>query len=122
MEDNQVNSPGNNKIAIHVPQNLRFHGYRYTLVCRGLRSCLYRQMLGKETVGFEIFIIRVWNEKTINGIFRPIHEIWPGDETFGKTAWSYFTIEEAVKKFNFLEHEFKLRDIEAISIEADQCI
>ncbi len=42
---------------IHVPSNLHYYGFDYIQVCRGRRSCLFRQTLRGKTVGFEVFLI-----------------------------------------------------------------
>lgn len=87
---------------IPVLQQLRYHGFNYTQICRGTRSCLYRQTYQGKTVGFEVFIITHQPEILIKGIVYPARERWPKDEDFGKTAWSYWTLEERQIKFDQL--------------------
>lgn len=91
---------------IPVPIKVRYHGFNYTQICRGTRSCLYRHTYQGKTVGFEVFIITNQPETILNGIFYPARERWPKDEDFGKTAWSFFSQEEASKKFMQLETVF----------------
>jgi len=86
-----------------LPSNLRFHGFDYTQVCRGGRSCLYRQAYEGKTVGFEVSIIRINPENSFRGKTYPAHERWPKDDDFSKTAWACWNIEEAKEKFNELE-------------------
>jgi hypothetical protein len=88
---------------LHVPWILSFHGYIYIQVCRGSSSCVYRQTYGKETQGFEVFIIRKQKEVILNGKVYPARERWPKDDDFGKTAWTYRTLERAMTKYNELE-------------------
>ena len=88
---------------IQIPLNLRFHGFNYTQVCRGKRSAVYRQTIGQEIVGYEVFILQREPETTLYGKFFPAHERWPRDNDFDKTAWSCWTLEEAMLRFNALE-------------------
>jgi hypothetical protein len=83
--------------------NLRYHGYEYTQVCRGRRSSVYRQMLDGKTEGFEVSLIRIQQETVLYGKICKKRERWPKDGDFGKTAWTLFTIEEAMEKYNVLE-------------------
>jgi hypothetical protein len=86
-----------------VPSDLRYHGYDYIQVCRGARSCVYQQTLSKETIGYEVFMIRIQPEVILYGKKYPARERWPKDDDFSKTAWSCWTLEEAMVKFNALE-------------------
>jgi hypothetical protein len=88
---------------IHVPVSLRYHSYNYTQLCRGRRSCLYRMTCNEETVGFEVFIIRIQAEAIFKGKIYPAHEKWPSDNDFGKSAWSSMTLEGAIRRYNELE-------------------
>jgi hypothetical protein len=56
-------------------------------------------------VGFEVFIITNQPETILNGIVYPARERWPKDEDFGKTAWSYRTLEQCTVKFQNIERE-----------------
>lgn len=93
----------NVEITLKVLLKLRFHGFDYIQVCRTERTALYHQTYDGKTVGYEVFIIHIQPETTLYGKFYPAHERWPKDGYFGKTAWSCFTIEEAMQKFNDLE-------------------
>jgi hypothetical protein len=90
---------------ITLPSKLRFHGFTYTQVLRGVRSCVYEQTVTQEIKYFEVFTIRIEPETTIGGKFYPERERWPKDEDFGYTAWTYRDYEKALKKFNELEDE-----------------
>jgi hypothetical protein len=87
----------------NIPSELTYHGFKYTRVCRGLRSYVYHQTLGKETIGYEVFMIRIQSEAVLYGKSYPARERWPKDDDFSKTAWSCWTLEEAKVKFNALE-------------------
>jgi hypothetical protein len=91
---------------LHVPSILSYHGYSYTQICRGSRSCLYRQTLGKKTIGFEVFMILIQPETTLYGKVYPERERFPKDEDFSKTAWTYWTLEQAMEKYNELETRY----------------
>lgn len=88
---------------IQVPLNLRYHSFNYTQVCRGGKSCIYQQMVGRETVGYEVFKILKEPETTLFGKVIPEHERFPSDGDFGNSAWSYFTLEDAMQRYNKLE-------------------
>jgi hypothetical protein len=85
---------------ILVPRKLRFHGFDYIQVCRGERSAVYHQTYDGKTVGYEVFILQKEPATTLYGKFYPSHERWARDRDWGKTAWSCFTLEEAMLKYN----------------------
>jgi len=88
---------------IHIPPNLKYHGFDYVQVCRGRRSSVYRQMYEGKTEGFEVSIIQIQEETILYGKTCKKHYRWPKDNDFGKTAWVCWTLEEAMDKFNQLE-------------------
>lgn len=88
------------KTRIPLPISLRKNGFIYTQVYRGTRSCIYEQRVGQILIAFEVFIIRERSERSILGKIIPAKEIFPSNEDFGKTAWTYWTLEQAMKKFN----------------------
>lgn len=91
---------------IPLLSNLHYHGFNYTLVCRGRRSCVYHQMYEGKTVGYEISLIRIQKEVVLYGKTCLIHERWPKDGDFGNTAWTCWTLDEAITKYNILERPF----------------
>jgi hypothetical protein len=86
-----------------VPLKLRFHGFEYAQVCRTERTALYHQTYDGITVGYEVFVIQMEPESFVYDTFYPTHERWPRDRDWGKTAWSCFTLEEAILKYNKLK-------------------
>jgi hypothetical protein len=88
---------------ISLPSVLKYHGFEYLLLCRGTKSRMYQQLLHGETVGYEVSIIKIQKEAVLYGKMCKKHERWPKDGDFGKTAFSYFTIEDAKRKYNKLE-------------------
>jgi len=89
--------------SIPVPPQKLYHGFDYTQVCRGARSCLYQQTLHGKTIAFEVFKISIQPETIINGVVYPARERWPKNEDFGKTAWSYLTFDKAKTHFEKIE-------------------
>jgi hypothetical protein len=92
-----------------LPLKKRYNGFDYTLVHRGKRTCIYKQIVTNEIRYYEVFIIKVREERTIK--FKDgerkikAHEMWPGNEAFGKWAWTFRTLERAMFRFNELEKE-----------------
>ncbi len=89
--------------SFNIPQYLNYHGYDYTQVCRGDKSCLHRQTLEGKTISFEVILIRIQPKTTLYGKVYPAREHWPKDTDFGMTAWAYWTLERAMEKYNELE-------------------
>ena len=79
-----------------IPVSLKkhYHGFDYTQICRGTRSCHYHHTYQGKTVGFEVFIITNQPGTILNGILYPTRERWSKDEDFGETTWSYRTLEQ----------------------------
>jgi hypothetical protein len=88
---------------ITVPSKLHYHGYDYALVCRGVKYSLYEQLFEEKIVGYEVTLIKIQKETVLYGKIIKKHERWAKDGDFGKTAFSYFTIKDAMKKYNKLE-------------------
>ena len=82
---------------------IRKNGYSYTQVCRGQRSCIYAQHVTPTLTRFEVFLITIAPEKTINGTFIESRERFPKNEDFGVTAWTYWDKDNAKKRFRRLE-------------------
>lgn len=92
-----------------LPVKKRHNGFDYTLVRRDKRSCIYEQEVTPEIKYYEVFRIKVRKERIIKfkGVEKKIEagEMWPGDEAFGKWAWTCRTLERAMDRFNDLENE-----------------
>lgn len=77
--------------------------YTYTLVERDEDRAIYSQSRGQKIYAYEVFIIKKQNAGKVNfgGNLVDIEdkEKFPKNEDFGKTAWTYKTIDEARKKF-----------------------
>lgn len=86
-----------------LPHKLRKNGYDYTIVCRGKKSVIYRQGMGENLIAFEVFLIHIRPEKNIKGKILPVKEKFPSNEDFGYSSWTYWTLEQAMEKFNEIE-------------------
>ncbi len=86
-----------------LPPELHKNGFKYTLVLRGQGSCIYKQHVTANIKRFEIFIIKTKPTKEIFGKQYPVREVFPANEDFGSTAWSCFTLDNAMNRFNKLE-------------------
>lgn len=82
---------------------LRKNGFTYTQVLRGQRSLIYRQTYTENVVYYEVFTIKVRKEGMRFGKIWPEQEVFPGNEDFGKCAWTFRNLESAIKKFEALE-------------------
>lgn len=87
-----------------LPAKLRFHGFTYTQICRGQRSCVYEQTVSPKINYYEVFKLRIQHPATLKGVFYPARERWPKDEDFGYTAWTCRTLERAMERFNEIEN------------------
>ena len=87
-----------------LPLNKRKNGYDYTLIVRGLKSCIYEQRLSENKKHYEVFRIRIQPEKFFQNKILEAKECFPHDEAFGNWAWSCFTYEEALSKWNLIEN------------------
>jgi len=88
-----------------LQQELDKNGFKYTLVLRGQRSCIYEQEVTAKTKRYEVFLLKIRPAKVIFGKSYPAREVFPGNEDFGKWAWSCFKYEQALKRFNGLENK-----------------
>jgi hypothetical protein len=86
-----------------LPFKLRKNVFSYSQVLRGLRSCIYTQRVTEEVTYYEVFLIKIKPERIIENKILEATEIFPPNEAFGYWAWSYRTMDQAMKKFNELE-------------------
>lgn len=92
-----------------LPLILRYHGFNYTQVLRGKRSCIYEQEVTPEIKYYEVFKLRERKERIVifTGVDKKIEagERWPRNEDFGEWAWSCRTLDRAMERFHELENE-----------------
>ena len=86
-----------------LPLILRKNGFTYTQVLREGKKAIYSQTVTGNLKYFEVFIIQSRKEKMIKGKTIQGGEIFPRNESFGITAWSFRTYAEALIKFNSLK-------------------
>jgi len=77
----------------------------YTQVKRGKKAVIYQQTNEEGfNVGYEVFMIKI--QKAFGFVVNhyPAREKIPGNEAFGKWAWSVDTEEKALEYFNMIEN------------------
>jgi hypothetical protein len=100
----------NTNIMKRLEQYIKKNGFLYKQIKREGNLYIYAQGYGSEKefdpIAYEVFFAREQKEgdATIGGV--DIHyenkELFPGDEDFGKMAWSFRKIEWAEKRFSAL--------------------
>jgi hypothetical protein len=88
---------------IPLPQKTRKNGYNYVLIHRGTKYVIYSQWYGKAVIGYEVMLIRTKPARFIKGFFLQAREAFASNEDFGRSAWSFKTLEKAMQWF--LTHE-----------------
>jgi hypothetical protein len=84
-----------------LPEKLKKNGYEYHQLKRSDNAALYGQYIigGKVIQAYEAFIIREQKEgtSTIGGavVNFVAKELFPSDEEFGRTAWSFNDLKRA---------------------------
>ena len=84
-------------------------GYIYKLKSRGEKALMYAQYDDESLslVGYEVFKIKISEEKTVFDKTYETQEKFPSDEHFGKWAWTFLRSDygerKAIEKFNQLE-------------------
>ena len=92
-----------NDMATVLPTIVRKNGHDYFQIRNGQRTYLFQQKVGNRIVGFEVFLKIVKPQRQVNGIDLPELEKFPHNEGFGIWAWSFYTLEKALLKFNKLD-------------------
>lgn len=88
---------------------VRKNGFDYTQVIHCGNYYIYEQDyssgteygpydIPKEIKYYEIFRVKVKSAEKIKGKYYPEREVFPGNEDFGYTAWTYPTLEKALYK------------------------
>jgi hypothetical protein len=80
------------------------NGFIYNCVQRTATKAIYQQTHENIQVGFEVFLIRVRGAQFSHLLHKslPPSEKFPSNEDFGKTAWSYRSLQAAIKKYEEL--------------------
>lgn len=87
-----------------LPELIRKNGFTYKLITRTREKAIYAQYCENVLISYEVFQIRVRGAQFSPLLMKQIEAIerFPGNEDFGKTAWTYRNLEKAVIKFNEL--------------------
>lgn len=88
-----------------LPLVIKKNHYEYHQIKRSDKAAIYSQCLpgGELVIAYEVFQIR--QQKAGEGILGGVtitfveKELFPSDEEFGKTAWSFTGLERAEKCF-----------------------
>jgi hypothetical protein len=86
-----------------LPLKLRKNGFNYTQVLRKGKKAIYEQTITSEIKQYEVFKIRTRPDKIFKGNLICGGEVFPGNEDFGKSAWSCRTYDKALERFNNIE-------------------
>ena len=82
-----------------LPIKLRKNGFEYSQVLRNSKKAIYRQTYTEKMDYFEVFLIKSRPDRNFKGKMILGGENFPGNEDFGKTAWTFRTLEKAIQKF-----------------------
>jgi hypothetical protein len=91
------------KLAEEINRN----GFLYKQIKRSERGAIYEQIFNDfdhKTIAYEVFKIKIGKPKIVFGVELPEKEKFPGDDDFGKWAWTYPDIEKALNKFGQIEN------------------
>lgn len=103
-----------------LPHKLNKYGYLYVQIARGNRSCVYEQHVIDNIRYYEVFIIKISPERIFKGHIFEAHEKFPDNESFGATAWTFKSKEEAMKKYQELESSDSITLVNERSVMGDQ--
>jgi hypothetical protein len=87
-----------------LPKEKLKNGCHYRQVKRSENVAHYEQCcshLGR-VIGHEVFIIKKSPVREFKGNTIEAHEVFPCDEAFGLTAWSFGSLKDANKKYDEL--------------------
>lgn len=103
-----------------LPQELRKNGFDYVLIERTQEACIYAQKIGGLIVAYEVFKTKILPFKKemerlkksvrndINTNYQEYREAFPHDEEFGKRAWTFKELSQALECYKGLNDRSKL--------------
>jgi hypothetical protein len=114
MNNEQLLSSYDSLDLLKLPEDLRKNGFNYKLIKRTKDKFIYSQYSGAGSIiGYEVFYNRIkpwrmlkemWakkrNDKTDYSDLHEWYETFPGNEEFGKRAWNYKTLDQAMLAFD----------------------
>jgi len=87
-----------------TPDDFRKNGSRYIRYKVGMVACIYEQLYSEKVHYFEVWIMRIRKGREKFGKIYPDIFTIPGNEDFGKWAWTFRDKEKANIEFNRLEN------------------
>jgi hypothetical protein len=79
------------------------NGFLYWQICRTDKAAIYEQkMLDGRRVFYEVWKIRTQPAKQRGDIFYPAQERRPSTIDWGKFGWTYYTLQEARKRYDLI--------------------
>lgn len=84
-----------------LPEIIRKNGFTYKLITRTSEKAIYAQYCENVLICWEVFQIRVRGTQFSPLLMKNLEpsERFPGNEDFGKTAWTYRNFQKALNKF-----------------------
>ena len=86
-----------------LSREINLNGYTYVRVLSGKRTYVYEQRGVSNMRCFEVFEKNTLEPKEIMGKKYPKREVFPKNDDFGITAWTYCDYNKAIEKYNELE-------------------
>lgn len=89
-----------------LPDKINKNSYIYNLIQRGEKAMVYEQIEPEDNVivGYEVFRRKIDKPKVVFGVELGEREVFPGNEDFGKWAWSITDKERALDRFKNIEN------------------
>ena len=87
-----------------LEREINLNGYTYVQVLNGKRTYVYEQRGISNKRYFEVFIKINLEPKEIMGKKYPEREVFPKNDDFGISAWTYCDYNKAIEKYNELEN------------------
>ena len=83
-----------------LPLQFKRDGFDYNQEFRQNQVAIYRQTKAKQpkNIHFEVGIIRENATYEFHGTTIEAHESWPSSESWGVKAWTYQSLDEAMKR------------------------
>ena len=89
--------------TIKIPDNLHVDGFVMRLHYRRDNAAIYNKYLDDMQVGIEVFEVQVTQINKVT-----LKEIYPEDEDFGLTAWSFLPAEYSRAMLKFISCKIEL--------------
>ena len=86
-----------------LPSEVSKNGFIYRLVERDHKRAIYSQSIGSKIYAYETFIIKTQKASSQKigdeWVYRENKELFPTNENFGRSAWTFRKLSEAKAKF-----------------------